>query len=144
MLWSCRLALRMQRSSFEAYRRWDQGCPNHLLGDFAFALWDAPRRLLFCARDVMGLRPFYYWVDQHRFVAGSELRQVLLGLPREATLNEGMIGECLSGVIVDKEETLYTDVRRLAPGHVLVVRPDRRDMRSVLGVFTHRPPELST
>src|ERR1700738_4383305 len=34
-----------------AYRQWGQACPEHLLGDFAFAIWDGHRKQLFCARD---------------------------------------------------------------------------------------------
>lgn len=41
-----------------AYRKWGEECPQHLLGDFAFAIWDEPRKRLFCARDHLGVRPF--------------------------------------------------------------------------------------
>src|SRR5262249_44415654 len=43
-----------------AYLAWGEGCVEHLLGDFAFAVWDGPRNRLFCARDHMGVKPFYY------------------------------------------------------------------------------------
>src|SRR2546428_4644305 len=48
---------------------------SHLLGDFAFALWDARRRLLFCARDHFGVKPFYYHHRPGRlFAFASEIR----------------------------------------------------------------------
>ena len=40
-----------------AYRKWGEACPEHLLGDFAFAIWDERQRRLFCARDFLGVRP---------------------------------------------------------------------------------------
>ena len=43
-----------------AFRAWGEECPGHLLGDFAFAVWDARERRLFCARDHFGVKPFYY------------------------------------------------------------------------------------
>src|SRR4051812_16618313 len=46
----------------EAYRRWGNEFPRHLLGDFAIALWDSEERRLVLARDVAGSRPLHYWV----------------------------------------------------------------------------------
>ena len=43
-----------------AYGTWGEQCVDHLLGDFAFAIWDAGARRLFCARDHFGIKPFYY------------------------------------------------------------------------------------
>src|SRR5262245_40997602 len=45
-----------------AWIRWGEECPAHLLGDFAFVLWDTRRRVLFCACDPAGMRPLYYHV----------------------------------------------------------------------------------
>jgi asparagine synthase (glutamine-hydrolysing) len=42
-----------------AYEAWGEDCARRLLGDFAFAVWDGRRRTVFCARDVMGVKPFY-------------------------------------------------------------------------------------
>jgi len=44
-----------------AYERWGELCPEKLLGDFAFAIWDQQRRTLFCARDHFGVKPLYYY-----------------------------------------------------------------------------------
>lgn len=103
-----------------AYRRWDTGCAAHLLGDFAFAVWDDHQQRLVCARDPLGKRPFCYALDGSRFLAASEIQQVLSdpGIPREP--NEGMIAEHLASVVTDTEETLFRHVRRLPGGHTLV------------------------
>src|SRR5262245_30683158 len=42
------------------YEKWGEGCVDHLIGDFAFAIWDTRRQRLFCARDHFGVKPFYY------------------------------------------------------------------------------------
>ena len=43
-----------------AFRKWRDSCVEHLLGDFSFAIWDEEKRRLFCARDHIGCKPFYY------------------------------------------------------------------------------------
>ena len=50
-----------------SYEKWEEACPEKLLGDFAFALWDGWKRRLFCARDPLGIKPFYYFVMEKRF-----------------------------------------------------------------------------
>jgi len=57
-----------------AYEQWGAEVPAKLVGDFAFALYDARRHQLFCARDVMGIRPFYYhYVPGRCFAFASEV-----------------------------------------------------------------------
>lgn len=110
-----------------AYGRWGDGCPDRLLGDFAFAIWDARRRRLFCARDPLGVRPFYYHADAGSFHWASEIRQ-LLALPLVArNPDEGMVAEYLAAAIHSVERTLYRGVRRLPPGAAIVV--DGGDVR---------------
>lgn len=48
-----------------AYLRWGEACPEHLLGDFAFAIWDPRCRALFCARDHTGMRQLIYTHREH-------------------------------------------------------------------------------
>ena len=105
-----------------AYRRWGADCAARLLGDFAFAVWDAERRRLFCARDVMAQKPFYYHHSRDLFLFASE-PQALLKHPAVGRVpNEGMIGECLS-VITSVADTLLADVQRLPRAHRLAVSP---------------------
>lgn len=108
-----------------AYQCWGNDCPVHLLGDFAFAIWDAARQALFCARDQMGVRPFYYFVNDRTFLFASELRPLLDHSEVQPELNEGMIGEYLTGEITSQEETLYRRISRLPPSHCLVVSQGR-------------------
>lgn len=72
----------------KAYERWGEDCPRHLLGDFAFAIWDSRRRELFCATDSMGLRPLYYHSRPGLFVFASEIRAIhaIAAIPRAPDL----------------------------------------------------------
>src|SRR5581483_10562903 len=104
-----------------AYGRWGEGCPSRLLGDFAFAIWDRRRRHLFCARDLVGIRPLYYRLTETSFYAASETRQ-LLNVPDAALRpNVGMMAEYLSGRLLSVEETLHDGILRLPAGHSLTV-----------------------
>ncbi|HVN56522.1 MAG TPA: asparagine synthase-related protein [Anaerolineaceae bacterium] len=107
----------------QSYRAWGEACPARILGDFAFAIWDARRQSLFCARDYIGVRPFYYHFDGRRFLFGTLLRQILAfpGVPLAP--NEGMIGECLCDRLTSRSETLYAAVMRLPPAHILTISP---------------------
>lgn len=103
-----------------AYRCWGDASATRLLGDFAFALWDAERRQLFCARDIMGLKPFFYHRGPRVFLCASE-PQALLSHPAVSRRpNEGMVAEYLS-VVTSTTDTLWADVQRLAPAGRLVV-----------------------
>src|SRR5690554_1825113 len=104
-----------------AYGRWGTDCAVHLLGDFAFALWDVQERRLFCARDHAGTRPFYYHhLPGERFVFASEMKGVLaFGVPHE--VNEERVADYLAEIVYDDEYTFYRHISRLPPAHTLTV-----------------------
>jgi asparagine synthase (glutamine-hydrolysing) len=86
-----------------------------LNGIFSFAIWDAGERRLFAARDHMGVKPFYYAVDRHRFLFASEVKALLAaGWP--AAVDTARIPEQLAFGALAGEETLFKGVRRLPAG----------------------------
>jgi asparagine synthase (glutamine-hydrolysing) len=56
-----------------AYDVWGESCVLYLRGDFAFAIWDAPRKKLFCARDHFGIKPFFYAAREDLFLFSNTL-----------------------------------------------------------------------
>jgi asparagine synthase (glutamine-hydrolysing) len=110
-----------------AWRESGERCLTRLAGDFAFALWDPDTQTLFCGRDPMGVRPFYYADCGRVFVWGSDLRQVLAHPAVDASPDEGFAAEQLAFDVRSEEATLYRGVRRLPPAHGLTV--DRRGVR---------------
>ena len=110
----------------KSYARWGRACPEHLLGDYAFALWDRKRATLFCARDHVGARPFYYAHVGDRFVFASNLEAVLAAPGVSADLDEVAVATRLSwGMRPLGARTCYREVRRLLPGHALTVERGR-------------------
>ena len=104
-----------------AYERWGEDCPQKLLGDFAFAIWDRRRQQMFCARDHLGVKPFYYHCSSRTFALGSEIK-ALLALPEvPRRLNETRMADFLLMIGEDKAITFYEDILRLPPAHRLTV-----------------------
>lgn len=106
----------------EAYRRWGAGCLERLSGMFAFALWDAGRRELFCARDRAGEKPFHYGVYDGTFLFASELK-ALVEWPsfRREICYPALIDFLTFGCVADPR-TIWEGCRKLPPGHWLKVR----------------------
>jgi asparagine synthase (glutamine-hydrolysing) len=104
-----------------AYEKWGEDCAEKLLGDFAFAIWDARRQRLFCARDPMGVKPFYYFHSGRVFAFASEIKAVLCleEVPRK--LNEVKVADCLIPIFNDQISTYYKDIVRLPPAHSMTV-----------------------
>ena len=105
-----------------AYETWGEGCVNHLIGDFAFAIWDERLQRLFCARDHFGVKPFFYTHISDHFNFSSSLNALRLDPRVSDTLNEIAIGDyLLFGVNQDHSATTFKDIQRLPPGHTLTV-----------------------
>lgn len=105
-----------------AYSIWGEACVEHLLGDFAFGIWDRMEQKLFCARDHFGVRPFFYALTDEAFVFGNsaDVPRLHPGVPDD--ISEQAIGEFLAiGAGFDLERTAREAIRRLPPAHVLVV-----------------------
>lgn len=105
-----------------AYECWGSECPRKIIGDFSFAIWDERHRHLFCARDVVGNKPFVYHWNGRRFLFSSELHALFEDPATPQEPNEGMIGEYLAVKITHIEETLYKNIMRLPPAHSMIVK----------------------
>jgi asparagine synthase (glutamine-hydrolysing) len=108
-----------------AYERWGNECAAQLIGDFAFVVWDPRRRELLCARDGMGVRPFYFHRTARRLAFASEVKALftLPDVPRE--IDDRQIALYLEGRFDDRVATTYRGIERLAAGHAMTVT-DRR------------------
>lgn len=103
-----------------AYERWGEDCVEHLRGMFAFALWDEARRVLFCARDRFGIKPFHYTVVGGSFYFASEAKALLPFLPEVATDLESL-KDYLTFQFPLGEKTLFEGIKSLEPGHSMTV-----------------------
>lgn len=115
------------RLALAAVVRWAEHGAARLLGDFAFIAWDERQRRAICARDHMGTRPLHYFASARLLVCATDLAQVLAhpAVPRRP--NPAVAAEHLAVSIQNGPGTLYRDVHRVPPGHVLIA--DARSAR---------------
>ena len=102
-----------------AYRAWGDGCVERFVGMFAFAVWDARRSVLFCARDRLGIKPFHWSWHRRSFVFASEIKGILAaGVPAQP--DETSWATYLTHGLYDhSDRTFFEGVRSLPPGHTL-------------------------
>jgi asparagine synthase (glutamine-hydrolysing) len=85
---------------------------------FAFGLWDRRRARLVLGRDRLGIKPLYIAVTSAELLFASEAKALIAaGVP--AALNRAVVPEVLANRFVAGEATLFRDITRLAPGHLL-------------------------
>ena len=104
-----------------AYEEYGDDCVTRLRGMFAFALWDRRKQRLLLVRDRLGIKPLYYHHGRESFVFASEIKALLEapGIPRE--VDETALNLYLSLRYVPGPRTMFKDILKLQPGHLLVV-----------------------
>ena len=104
----------------QAYDEWGTDCLSRFNGMWAFALWDERRQRLFCSRDRMGEKPFYYALWNDSFMFGSEMKALFAaGVPRD--FNEEMLDALLCFTYLPAPYTCYTAIQKLPAGCYLTV-----------------------
>jgi asparagine synthase (glutamine-hydrolysing) len=112
-----------------AYLEWGNSCVEHLLGDFAFAIWDGRKRRLWCARDQFGVKPFYYARTQNTFLFASSIDCLRHHPQVSSELNEEAIGDfLLFGHNQNEENTIYRNIHRIPPAHRLIVTDNKQQL----------------
>jgi asparagine synthase (glutamine-hydrolysing) len=105
-----------------AYREWGEACVERFLGMFAFVIWDKANNRVFCARDRIGIKPFYYYFDGTSLVMASEIKALFAsGLVMAEANAEGLVDYntfqfCLG------DKTMFAGVRKLEPGFSMCVQ----------------------
>jgi len=114
-----------------AFEEHGPDCLHLFRGMFAFAIWDAERRRLFCARDRLGIKPFYYYWDRQLFAFGSEIKALLEHPEISPALAEDLLPEVLAYGYTSGDATLFRNIHKLLPGQRLALD------------FTDEDPELT-
>ena len=104
-----------------AYKKWGVDCLSHLRGMFAFALWDKEKKIVFCARDRLGIKPFYFFFSQEKFIFASEIKSILASGRVEAVLDPVGFEDYLTFQFCLGEQTLFKEIKKLEPGYFLIV-----------------------
>ena len=106
----------------QAYLHWGEDCLERLQGMYGFAIWDGRRGRLFCARDRLGIKPFYYATPRGYFIFASEIKGLLPfpGVEVEAD-DDAVVGFLVHGNCDYGERTILKGVKALLAGHALTL-----------------------
>lgn len=108
-----------------AYRAFGEACVEHLIGDFAFGIWDSAKRSLFAARDQLGKRQLFYTQIGSTIAFSNELRPLRFVPGAGDQLDDTHIADFLmfgGGHWLDKTTTAFANIHRLAPAHRLIAQ----------------------
>lgn len=113
-----------------SYQTWGEDCVEHLLGDFAFAIWDSSRQRLFCARDHLGVKPFFYARIGETLIFSNTLDCVRQHPTVSGRLNDLAIADfLLFDLNQDPATTTFADVQRIPPAHWATWSTDVTELR---------------
>ncbi len=104
----------------KSYLIWGYDCVEHLVGDFAFAIWNTKTQTLFCARDYIGIKPIYYTIYRDMFYFASEIGAIFSSSGIEKKVNDEEVVHFLDVQAITCEATFFKYIKRLLPGHYLV------------------------
>jgi asparagine synthase (glutamine-hydrolysing) len=103
------------------YEEYGEACVDRLRGMFAFAIWDERKKVLFLARDRVGIKPLYYLNTGKALLFGSEIKSLLVDPAVKREINPRAIDRFLTYYYLPGNETLFKNVFKLEPGHCLTV-----------------------
>jgi asparagine synthase (glutamine-hydrolysing) len=104
------------------YEEFGAECVNHLRGMFSFALWDDKTKTLLLARDRVGIKPLYYCQTPTTLLFASEVKAILAEGSIEPEIDPVSLHYFLSYFYVPGDRTLFKQIRKLEPGHYMIVR----------------------
>ena len=109
----------------QLYLKYSEKCLDHIIGDFAFAIYDQYNNTLFCARDHLGVKPFYYFISEDYFIFSSEILGLLPLSLIKKEIRENYLCEVLyADFPFSLNETCYKYIYRLEPSNAYIIKPD--------------------
>ena len=113
------------------YEQHGVNCLQYLRGMFSFAIWDDKRKELFCARDRFGIKPFYYYMDNEKFVFGSEIKSILRGGNINKALSHSALDMYFAYGYITSDLSIYKNINKLQPAHYLTLSFKNRPIVSI-------------
>lgn len=111
------------------YEEYGPDCLKYLNGDFAIAIWDTRHRILFLARDRVGVRPLFYTVRDGQLVFGSEIKTLLAHPKVTAAIDSKALAQVFTFWSALTPYTVFKDIYTLPPAHYLLVREEHLNVQ---------------
>ena len=104
----------------ELYKLKGTDCLKYLNGMFSFVIYDSKRYTLFCARDRLGIKPFYYYYDEKNFIFSSEIKPITKYL-NLTYVDEDYLSDYLNTGLYDCDKrTFFKNINQLEQGHYIL------------------------
>jgi len=113
-----------------AYLYWQNEFPRHVVGDYAFAVWDGRQRSILLGRDAAGYRPLHYCIRGGELYFASTARGVLALTGMRAIADEQKVAAWLALDADSTDRTFFEGVSRVPPGHTLLFERGRATARA--------------
>ena len=104
-----------------AYKIYGHDCVKYLNGMFAFVIYDSDRNTLFCARDRLGIKPFYYYYDSTKFIFASEIKSILSHNDINREIDYIGMADYLTFLYTTRDTTFFKKIKSLQPGFTLTL-----------------------
>ncbi len=124
-----------------AYGKWGSKCVDQMNGMFAFAIWDKQHKVLFIARDRLGIKPVYYYRHGGSLLFSSELRSLMASGMVPKKINQAAIADYFTYQTVHAPDTIIENVFMLMPGHTITVTTNGMDIEKYWDIAENRSGE---
>jgi asparagine synthase (glutamine-hydrolysing) len=124
-----------------AYEHWGEAAFGRLRGMFGIALWDRPRRTLLLVRDRAGIKPLHYTERNGRLYFASEIKSLIAAGAVEREIDLEALDHYLSFLYAPRDRSLFRNVRKLPPGHLLRWRDGRANISKYWEIGAAEPFE---
>lgn len=115
-----------------AYEEYGPDCLNHFIGMFAFVIWDQKKEQIFCARDRIGIKPFYFWITGEHFIFGSEIKCLFESGMIQPSIDYRSLAEYIHFQCTLGNKTLFEGIKKLEPGHYMLLKTGVRPFKPVI------------
>lgn len=108
-----------------SYEEYGKDCVKKFNGMFAFAIWDKNKKLLFLARDRLGIKPLYYYFSKDKFIFGSEIKSIISDATVPRQVDPIALHHYMGYEYIPAPLTIFKDINKLNPGHILVYKNNK-------------------
>jgi len=107
------------------FAEYKEYCLEHLRGMFAFVIWDKKEKQLFGARDRFGIKPFHYYLDNEKFVWGSEIKSITTSTNIDKTLSLSSLDYYFAYGYTQRTLSIFEQIKKLEPAHYFYLKPNK-------------------
>lgn len=107
------------------YKEYGIDSPQKLNGQFAFAIWNSNKQILFIARDRVGIIPFFYTYKNRIFSFASEIKMLFVNPDIDRKINKTSLDQVFTFWTTLKDQTFFDEIKELPPAHFIIITPKK-------------------